>query len=304
MKIRDAVPEDAPAACEVIRRSIIELCAADHHNDPVILERWLANKTAEIVASWIRQPGNSVLLAVEGNAVLAVGSATDEGEITLNYVSPEARFRGVSRAMIAALETRAGERGNERCILVSTETARRFYRSAGYTEDGPPQRKFGTAGSYPMSKQLAVIRLEPAVEALPAGFDALRAEARAEGYAFLERLAADWASGALRLDRPGEVLLSAYAGNELAAIGGVTLDPVLPETLRMRRFYVRKRYRRSGIGRRLATALLKRASQAGRPVTVNAGRGSAVFWEDVGFVSDERDGHTHLFPPEPTTDRN
>jgi GNAT superfamily N-acetyltransferase len=132
----------------------------------------------------------------------------------------------------------------------------------------------------------------------------LRAEARAEGHAFLERLAADWASGALRLDRPGEVLLSAYAGNELAAIGGVTLDPVLPETLRMRRFYVRKRYRRSGIGRRLATALLKRASQAGRPVTVNAGRGSAVFWEAVGFVSDERDGHTHLFPPEPTTDRN
>ena len=78
MKIRDAVPEDAQAACEVVRRSIIELCAADHHNDPAILERWLANKTAEIVASWIRQPGNSVLVAVEGNAVLAAGSVTDE----------------------------------------------------------------------------------------------------------------------------------------------------------------------------------------------------------------------------------
>src|ERR1051326_8576716 len=195
MKIRDAVPEDAPAACEVIRRSIIELCAADHHNDPAILERWLPNKTAEIVASWICQPGNSVLLAVEGNAVLAVGSVTDEGEITLNYVSPEARFRGVSRAMIGALETRAGERSNERCILVSTETARPFYRSAGYTEDGPPQRKFGTAGSYPMSKQLTVIRLEPVLEALRSEEHALRAEARAEGHAFLERLSADWGAG-------------------------------------------------------------------------------------------------------------
>jgi GNAT superfamily N-acetyltransferase len=303
MKIRDAVPEDAPAACEVIRRSIIELCAADHHNDPAILERWLANKTAEIVASWIRQPGNSVLLAVEGNAVLAVGSVTDQGDITLNYVLPEARFRGVSRAMIAALETRAGERGNERCVLVSTETARNFYLSAGYTEDGPPQRKFGTAGSYPMSKQLAVIRLEPVLEALPAGFDALRVEARAEGYRFIERLAADWASGALRFDHPGEVLLAAYAGNELAAIGGLTPDPVLPETLRMRRFYVTERYRRSGIGRRLAAALLKRASQAGRPAVVNAGPGSAVFWETVGFVSDERDGHTHLFSLDPAADR-
>src|ERR1041384_5849816 len=192
MKIRDAVPEDAPAACEVIRRSIIELCAADHHNDPAILERWLANKTAEIVASWICKPGNSVLLAVEGNAVLAVGSATEEGEITLNYVSPEARVRGVSRALIAALETPAGGRGNARCGLVSTETARRFYRSAGYTEDGPPQRKFGTSGSYPMSKQLAVIRLEPAVEALPAGFDAVRAEARAVGLKVVQPLAVGW----------------------------------------------------------------------------------------------------------------
>ena len=34
MKIRDARPEDAPAACRVLRASIIELCVADHGNDP------------------------------------------------------------------------------------------------------------------------------------------------------------------------------------------------------------------------------------------------------------------------------
>jgi hypothetical protein len=34
MKIRDAVSEDAMAACETMRRSIAELCAADHHHDP------------------------------------------------------------------------------------------------------------------------------------------------------------------------------------------------------------------------------------------------------------------------------
>ena len=64
MHIRDAVPEDAPSACEVMRRSISELCSADHHNDPVIVARWLANKTPEIVASWIINPGNSVLVGV------------------------------------------------------------------------------------------------------------------------------------------------------------------------------------------------------------------------------------------------
>ncbi len=154
MEIRDAVPADADAACEVLRRSITELCVADHHNDPAILARWFANKTPEIVASWIAQPGNSVLVAVEGSAILAVGSVTDKGEITLNYVSPDARFRGVSRAMLGALETRARERGNTRCTLISTETARRLYRSGGYQEDGPPQGKFGSTGSYPMSKPL------------------------------------------------------------------------------------------------------------------------------------------------------
>jgi GNAT superfamily N-acetyltransferase len=153
-EIRDAIPEDAPAACEVMRRSISELCGADHRNDPVILGRWLANKTPEIVASWIIRPGNSVLVAVEDGSILAVGCVTDAGEITLNYVLPDARFRGVSRAVVTALEARALERGAYRCTLISTETAHRFYQSAGYIQDGAPQRKFGTTSSYPMPKRL------------------------------------------------------------------------------------------------------------------------------------------------------
>jgi hypothetical protein len=116
MHIRDAVPEDAPSACEVIRRSISELCSTDHHNDPVILGRWLANKTPEIVVSWIRKPGNSVLVAVESGTMLAVGSVTDAGEITLNYASPDARFRGVSHTLLVTLEKRAQERGKPAII--------------------------------------------------------------------------------------------------------------------------------------------------------------------------------------------
>src|SRR5437763_121519 len=84
--------------------AISEPCSADHHNESVILGRWLANKTPEIVASWIVHPGNSVLVAVENGTILAVGSVTDAGEITLNYVSLDARFHGVSRALLVALE--------------------------------------------------------------------------------------------------------------------------------------------------------------------------------------------------------
>ncbi len=153
MMIRDALPEDAAAACEVMRRSIAELCAPDHRNDPEILRRWLSNKTPEIFKSWIR-PDNVLLVAVEGASIVAVGCVTDAGEITLNYVSPDARFRGVSTAMLDALERRARERGNGRCKLNSTEAALRFYLARGYSQDGPGDRKFGTNSAYPMSKEL------------------------------------------------------------------------------------------------------------------------------------------------------
>ncbi|HEY3796110.1 MAG TPA: GNAT family N-acetyltransferase [Bradyrhizobium sp.] len=153
MKVREAVLEDATAACLVMRRSISELCAADHRNDRAVLQRWLSNKTPETIRSWIR-PGNSLLVAVEGDGILAVGNVTDAGEITLLYVSPDVRFAGVGSALLNALEHRAAERGNAICTLQSTETARRFYLARGYSEDGPPAGKFGTTSAYPMSKRL------------------------------------------------------------------------------------------------------------------------------------------------------
>jgi GNAT superfamily N-acetyltransferase len=139
----------------MIRRSIVELCIADHRNDPAILTQWLSDKTPEIFLSWINQPANSLLVAIEGDHILAVGSVTNAGEINLNYVSPDVRFRGVSRVMLGALEARAVDRGNVRCTLTSTETARRFYQDAGYVEDGPATGKFGMSSGYPMSKVLA-----------------------------------------------------------------------------------------------------------------------------------------------------
>jgi GNAT superfamily N-acetyltransferase len=150
ISIRDAVVDDAVAAADVRVRSITELCTPDHHDDPAILAKWLSNKSPEIFKSWIAQPDNSVLVAVKDNTIVDVGSVTDRGDITLNYVLPAARFRGVSRALLAALERRAREKGNTRCTLRSTETARRFYRSAGYIEEGPAVAGLGT----PMSKHL------------------------------------------------------------------------------------------------------------------------------------------------------
>jgi GNAT superfamily N-acetyltransferase len=138
----------------VMRRSIAELCISDHQNDPVILNKWLGNKTPEVFRKWIAQPGNSLLVAVQGAKIVGVGSVTDQGQITLNYVSPDARFRGVSKLMLEALEQRATDRGCSCCTLNSTETARRFYLSNGYVESGTPAGHFGMHSGFPMSKSL------------------------------------------------------------------------------------------------------------------------------------------------------
>jgi GNAT superfamily N-acetyltransferase len=138
------------------------------------------------------------------------------------------------------------------------------------------------------------VLLTPVVEDLPVGFDILRAEARAEGYRFLDRLATDWEAGATRFAGEGEALLAASVDRELAGIGGLTGDPIVPDCLRMRRFYIRAAFRRSGVGRVLAATLLGQPERRFRPVTVNAAAGSAAFWESLGFVADARDGHSHI----------
>jgi GNAT superfamily N-acetyltransferase len=154
MIIRDAAPEDADEVCAVLRASIAELCDADHRHDPDILSRWLANKTPDNIAAWADSSDSSLLVVVEGEAIVAVGGVKDDGEITANYVAPAARFRGASSVLLAALEGRAMQRGAARITLLSTETAHRFYLARGYRDDGPTIGKFGTAASYPMTKAL------------------------------------------------------------------------------------------------------------------------------------------------------
>ncbi|MBN8940019.1 MAG: GNAT family N-acetyltransferase [Rhizobiales bacterium] len=154
MDIRRATEADAAEAAEVLRRSIAELCRADHHDDPAILTGWLANKTPETVAAWIADPDTVVMVAVDATGAIAgVGAAAGSGEITLNYVSPAFRLRGISRAMVARLEQHLADLGRRRAVLTSTATAHRFYLSAGYLDDGPPKPWPG-GSIHPMAKEL------------------------------------------------------------------------------------------------------------------------------------------------------
>ena len=118
MEIRQALTEDADAICAVLRRSINMQCSGG----------WLANKSREVQVC----AGNRMLVAEDNSRIAAVGLVSGEGEVLLNYVAPECRFRGLSKAMLAALERCVRANGLSRCVLESTETAQRFYLSRGY----------------------------------------------------------------------------------------------------------------------------------------------------------------------------
>jgi hypothetical protein len=74
MDVRDARFEDVDEACLVMRRSITELCEADHRRDPTLLAAWLSNKTPETVAGWMRRVDASYLVAIDRGAIAAVGA--------------------------------------------------------------------------------------------------------------------------------------------------------------------------------------------------------------------------------------
>ena len=133
---------------------------------------------------------------------------------------------------------------------------------------------------------------------MPTDLDQLRADARAEGFHFIERLADEWASGTNQFAREGEALLVARVRGALAGVGGLTQEAALPAALRMRRFYVRPAYRRFGIARQLALTLLAGPRPPGTAITVNAAtRAAPAFWEALGFQPDRREGFTHILQP-------
>ena len=152
MDVRIARTEDAEAACDVLRRSIEELCHRDHGNDPARKREWLANKTLQTLRQWIADPHSRVLVAEIDGRIVGVGAASAMGEIRLNYVSPDARFGGVSKAMLAALEAYILEKGARTSRLASTVTARDFYLAAGYRDGG--EMDAGMQACRPMTKAL------------------------------------------------------------------------------------------------------------------------------------------------------
>lgn len=141
--IRIAAPEDAPAACAVLRRSIEECCALDHQNKRHILDAWLGNKTAQNVALWFSSPSNYALVAHSDGELVGVALLTQAGKLSLCYVLPEVLHRGVGKALLADIEAQARRWDISVLRLNSTASARQFYERNGYINAGKEQSCFG-----------------------------------------------------------------------------------------------------------------------------------------------------------------
>lgn len=149
LNIRDAAPDDAAAAAEVVAASICRLCGTDHGGAADLIAHWTANKTPGQMRRWITGGALDVVVAERGGRIVGVGATRDPDEVALMYVAPEARFTGVSTALLAALE---GRLPAAVARLTSTATARAFYLARGWRETGAPRSDFGIAG-YPMEKR-------------------------------------------------------------------------------------------------------------------------------------------------------
>ena len=132
INIRDAKIEDATSAIDVLRRSITELCEADHGFREAEIADWVASKTETSWGAWLARRDARVIVAQFSGDVVGVGMIDSLGKILLNYVSPNARFMGVSKAVVERLETIARQNGNQSCYLQSTKTAQQFYLGCGY----------------------------------------------------------------------------------------------------------------------------------------------------------------------------
>ena len=152
VEVRTATHKDAAAVCDVLRESIAVCCTADHHDDPVIVARWLANKTTENVKKWVTAPDSVALVALRRHDMLGVALLTGH-ELALCYVVPRALHQGVGKALLQSVEKAASARGVEVLTLDSTKTALPFYARNGFTPCGPVRRWAGLEAQ-PMSKPL------------------------------------------------------------------------------------------------------------------------------------------------------
>jgi GNAT superfamily N-acetyltransferase len=96
-----------------------------------------------------------VWVFMRDEVMAAVGMLSGAGEIMLNYVAPQARFSGVSAALLAHMETYAAAHRLSSLRLTSTWTARDFYLARGYEPEKEEADIFDAEDGCELVKRIA-----------------------------------------------------------------------------------------------------------------------------------------------------
>jgi len=153
-KVREAIPSDSTKVCEVLRRSISEICSLDY-NDQSVIDDWLENKTETNVKKWIQSVNSYSVVCTNDDLIVGFGLITLEGEVLLNYLVPEALHKGNGKLMLEAMEQRIILEGIKEIYTVSSITAKPFYERNGYTENGAPLLVGNIQGDFPLIKRVS-----------------------------------------------------------------------------------------------------------------------------------------------------
>ena len=131
---------------------------------------------------------------------------------------------------------------------------------------------------------------------LPPSLARLETESMAAGFSMVSRLRTEWEAGLNRFDKAGEILLGAFRGDDLIAVGGLNIDRYLadPGVGRIRHVYVLAVERRTGTGRAIVERLLTHASGHFGTVRLWTGRASS-FYDRLGFTRVDAEKVTHIW---------
>jgi len=141
--IRQATPDDATAACTLLRQSIEQGCVADHGQRPEVLQAWLGNKTPQTVLTWFSSPSNYAIVAERAGKLLGMALLTPAGKLALCYVQPDTLRSGIGSALLAAVESQARTLNISKLHMHSPASASAFFERNGYVNAGKDKACFG-----------------------------------------------------------------------------------------------------------------------------------------------------------------